>query len=343
MQTLGKILAGICAALFVTTGVLALFLFNVERKAFSAQTYKLAFERQQLYDKMPSVLATALTNSIARNQNADPFLKAVTQQDWEKTVTLLIPPEELKTLTDTTLDTVFDYLNGKTDSVEISLVPLKKHFVGEAGVQAVTQLLSAQPPCTAEQLFQLGMGLLSGDVGLCNPPVELMGVMTPLIESQIQGMTVAIPDNVTLVDRTLTNAPNDPRIQLNKVRGVMKVTLIFPLLFLFGLALLTARSLSSWLKWWGVPFIITGAISALIALLGSPVLSLLMQRVLQNRAPDFLQPVFLSTMQEAVGAVSQQILAPIVVEGLLLVVAGIVMILIVVYLAHREKAFAVTK
>ena len=42
--------------------------------------------------------------------------------------------------------------------------------------------------CTAEQLLQLGLGLLGGDIKLCNPPEELTGLATPLIESQLQVM-----------------------------------------------------------------------------------------------------------------------------------------------------------
>jgi len=336
MQTFGKILAGICAVLFIITGVMALFLFNIEQTAFSARTYKQAFEKQQIYQRMPSILGSVLSSRVAENPNADPFLKAMTQADWEKTIVLLVPPEELRALTDNSLDSVFDYLNGKTDSVAISLLPLKSHLAGAGGVEAVMQLLQAQPPCTAEQLFQLGLGLLSGNVGLCNPPEQMMGLMTPLIESQLRVMVISLPDDITLMPSALTNTPNDPRIQLNRARTLMKLSLVLPFVFLFGLVVFAPRRLVDWLKWLGVPFMITGAVSTFIALLSSPTLNLLLMGVLQNRVA-FLPPVFLSTFQETVGAVSQQILAPVVVEGALLAVAGIVMLIVSLYLSYRGK------
>ena len=62
METIKKILATICAILFVITAVIALFLFNFDQKAFSAETYQKAFAREDFYNKLPSVLADAMTS-----------------------------------------------------------------------------------------------------------------------------------------------------------------------------------------------------------------------------------------------------------------------------------------
>jgi len=78
VQTFGKFLAGVCAVLFIITGVLALLFFNVERKAFSSATYKQAFEEENLYERMPQVLAIALSTSLAEKERASAFLKLLT-------------------------------------------------------------------------------------------------------------------------------------------------------------------------------------------------------------------------------------------------------------------------
>jgi len=320
--------------LFVVSGVIALFAFNVEQKAFTATTYRQTFENQNLYQRMPEILASALHTSIAKNANASPYLKQLTVADWQATISSLLPPEEIKTLTDNTLISVFDYLDGKTDSAVISLVPFKSRLAGPAGVEFVKQILRVQPDCTANQLLQLGLGLLSGDVGLCNPPEELLGLATPLIESQLQVMIVAIPDEVTLVSGT-NNTANDPRTTLNRVRAVMKVTPFFPLFFLFALSVFAIRSLVDWLKWWGYPFLITGAISLLIALLGAPTFGFIIQRVLQNQAAR-MPPILFATMRETVSAVTSQILKPVAIEGLILAVLGLIMVIVATYVAKRR-------
>ena len=158
MDTFRKIVAGICAVLFVISGVIALLAFNIESKAFTSETYKQAFENQKLYEHMPEILANALHASIAENGNAASYLKPLTVANWQATITFLLPPEELKTITDGALESVFDYVNGKADSAVISLLPFKTHLAGPAGVEIVKQILHAQPNCTTEQLLQLEIG-----------------------------------------------------------------------------------------------------------------------------------------------------------------------------------------
>lgn len=326
MKTLAKILAVSCAVLFVISGALALTLFNVEQKAFASKTYKQAFEEQGLYEKMPAVLAGVMTTSIAENPNADPYLKALTQPDWERTLAALLPPDELKTLTDDALDSVFDYVNGKTDSASVSLLPFKRRMAGESGVEAVKQVLAAQPACTAAQLTQMGLNLISGGkMILCNPPAEMVDLFSPMIETQLQVMTIAIPDEVTLIKGNQAGTPNDPRRRLNQLRAGIKLTPILPLLFLFGLTMFAVRSLSDWLKWWGVPFLITGALSALLAVIGSALAGGLIGQALSSGS---LPPALLSLAQETVGAAARQVLSPVVTQGLILAAVGLAMAVI---------------
>jgi hypothetical protein len=194
VETLGKFFAAICAVLFVVSAVIVLLLFNIERKAFSSETYKQAFEEQKLYERMPALLASTLTTYIAENPNAIPLVKALTVENWQASLTILLPPDELKALANNALDSTFDYLNGKTDSAVISLAPIKTHLAGESGLQVVKQFLGLQPPCTVEQLTQMAAGLLGGQIGLCNPPEEAMGFMAPFIQAQLQSITTLIPN-----------------------------------------------------------------------------------------------------------------------------------------------------
>src|SRR5258706_12269244 len=335
MDTFRKIVAGICAVLFVVSGMVALFAFNIELKAFTSATYKQAFENQNLYERIPEILANALYKNIAENQNADPYLKALTIEDWRATIASLLPPEELKTLTNDTLDSIFDYLNGKTNSAVISLLPFKNHLASPSGIQAIKQILSAQPDCTAEQLLQLGLGLLKGNIGLCNPTQELMGLMTPLLESQLQVLTLAIPNEVTLISGNRSNTPDDPRIKLNRVRALMKATPFFPLALLFGISVFAIRSLLDWLKWWGYPFLITGTISSLMAFIGSPIFGWIVQRILQIQFASLLPAILFSTMLETVSAVTSQILKPTLIEGSILAVLGLGMVVVAAFLLKK--------
>jgi hypothetical protein len=335
--TLGKFLAAICAVLFVISTLIVLLLFNIERKAFSSETYKQAFENQRLYERLPAMLASTLTTSIAENPNAVPLLKALTVENWQVSLSTLLPPEELKALTNNALDSTFDYLNGKTDSAIISLVPIKTHLVGESGLQVVRQFLSLQPACTTEQLTQMALGLLGGQIILCNPPEEAMGLMAPFIQAQLQAMTTIIPDQITFIPGTTSNTPNDPRLKLNMVRSAIKLAPFIPVFFLFGIAIFAVRTLREWLIWWGWPFILTGATSVLIGLIGSPLIGWILQLVIRNQGTIFIPPVLAASIGETTSAVARQMLAPVVAEGFILALLGLGMVIASLFISTQIR------
>jgi len=344
MDTFRKLLAWTCAILFIVSGISALLLFNIESTAFNAATYKQAFEHQNLYARIPQILGDSLHTYVAQDINSPTYLKTLTVDDWTATITALLPAGELKTLTDNTLDSVFDYLNGKTDSVVISVVPFKNHLAGNTGIEVVKQILNSQPQCTAEQLVQIGLGFISGkDLMLCKPPDEFMNLINPLIESQLQVMTSTFPDQVTLVSNAQSQTSNDPRTKLNWARTVMKITPVFSLLFLFCLTIFIVRSLTDWLKWWGYPLLITGAGSLFFALIGSPILGFAIRTVVQQQGPSYLPQNLISALGETVSAVSTQILKPVAVEGAVLALVGFFMVIIPVFVAKKQMPYTPNK
>lgn len=335
MQTLGKFLAALCAVLFVMSSVIVLLLFNIERKAFSSETYKQAFADQGLYQRIPALLASMLTTSIAENQNAIPLLRVLTVTDWQTSITTLLPPEELKVLSDNALDSTFDYLNGKTDSAVISLVPVKTYLVGESGLQVVRQFLSLQPQCTTEQLTQMALGLLGGQIALCNPPEEALGLMAPFIQGQLQAMTSLLPDQLAFIPGTSSNTPNDPRLKLNAVRSAIKLTPFIPVLFLFGIAVFAVRTLREWLVWWGWPILITGVISVFTALVGSPLIGWILRLLIQNQGTIFIPSILATSIGETASAVARQMLVPVMLQGSILAFLGLGMVIASMFISGQ--------
>jgi hypothetical protein len=338
VRTLGKFVAAVCAILFIITGVLALLFFNIERKAFFAETYKRAFEKQQLYNRMPGILAEVLTTTIAQNPLASAYLKSFSVLDWEGAISALIPPEELKTLADSTLDSTFDYLNSRTDSVVISLLPFKTRLAGPAGVESILQLLRTKPTCTVDQIIELTFAVMSGgDLIFCNPPAEAVQIVRPLIESQLQFMTVAFPDQITLISTQQGGTPQDPRVNLKIARTIMQITPLFPMIFLLGLTIFAVRGLIDWLKWWGLPFLFTGLISFLIAVPGASLVGIVIQWLLERQAAGLIPPVLVSTLRETVNAIALEILRPVAIVGLTLVGMGLTMVLVAMFLGYTQR------
>lgn len=335
MRLIGQVLAALCAVFFVISSVLVLLLFNIERKAFSSATYKQAFEDQRLYERMPGILATTLTSYMAENGINMPFLQALTTEGWQNNIAVLLPPDELKAMADNALDATFDYLNGRSSSVVISLLPVKTQLAGDSGVQLVLQILQRQPACTPEQLTQMALGFFGGQIALCNPPEQARQLMMPLIQSELQSITTIFPDELTLIPSTLSGTPNDPRLKLNAVRSALKLTLFLPVLFLFGLVVFAVRTLRDLFVWWGWPLMVAGISSLLIALLGSPLIGGILRILIQTQGAILIPPVLASAIAETASAVARQMLAPVAIEGLIIAVVGIGMLLVAIVVPRR--------
>lgn len=338
MRYLRIVFAAICAVLFVISSVLVLLLFNIEQKAFSAETYKQAFANQGLYQRMPEILGTSLAVYLAEKGGAVPFLQVLTVEDWQNSITLLLPPEELKGMADQALDATFDYLNGKTNSATISLLPVKAHLSGDSGMQIVLQILGRQPACTTEQLTQMALGLLGGQVTLCNPPEEALGLMTPVIQSQLQTVTAIFPNELTLISNSASGTPGDPRRRLNDIRSAIKLTPFIPAFLLYAIAVLVVRDLVSWLTWWGWSFMFAGGSSVLIALFGSPIIGGVLQFLIEKQGAILIPPILASSLAETAQSVAGQMLSPIVLQGFILGAVGLGMIIAAAILAARERS-----
>jgi hypothetical protein len=259
----------------------------------------------------------------------------LTLEDWQNTISMLLPPEELKAIANNALDAIFDYLNGKTNTVVISLLPVKAQLAGDSGMSVVLQILSLQPACTAEQLTQMALGLLSGEIALCNPPSEAIGLLTPFLQSQLQTLTTIIPNEITLVPGTLSGTPQDPRLKLNTIRSAIKLTPLIPALLLIAMTVFAVRSLVDWLTWWGWSFMLAGAGSVLIGLVGAPLVGWILRLLIQNQWTILIPPVFVSSIAETTSAVARQMLVPVLIQGALLGFVGLGMVIVALFLPRR--------
>ena len=65
MDAIRKALAGLCAVIFVIIAPAALLLFNLDRRALNANTYKQALADQDVYDQVPVLVGEMLVASSA--------------------------------------------------------------------------------------------------------------------------------------------------------------------------------------------------------------------------------------------------------------------------------------
>ncbi|HRQ25146.1 MAG TPA: hypothetical protein PLF42_17090 [Anaerolineales bacterium] len=320
METLRKSIAAFCAISFIFTGIASLFLFNFDQRAFTAETYQRAFARGDFYNKLPAVMADAVT-SYGTDQSGFPIvMQGMGRDAWESFFRALLPLEVLQAMGDDVLNSTFAYFNRETDTVLLNLAPLKASLVSENGVQAVMSLLGTLPACDLIQIGQMTLNLFSGgQIELCNPPAELYPVLTPVIKGQLQFTAAVIPDQIAIV-----SAPpqNDPRQRLETARLFMRISPLLPISLLLGILIFGVRSLHGWLNWWGIPLALTGGVAFVMALLGGPVFGEIFQRILLAQMPNYLPGILSDYAGDLASAMVQALLSPVMWQGLALAFFG---------------------
>jgi len=332
-----RILAGVCAFLFVVSGFAAILLANAERKAFSPETYKQAFKQQGLYDDAAGVFTGTVMTYAEEADSILGLISVLDRNELEVVISALLPPAELETVTDGFLDSVFNYLDMQTDSVTISLRSIKQNLAGEGGARAISQILQAQPDCTAEQLLQMGMDALSSDQGmiLCKPPEEMMGLVMPLAEAQLQLVSRSLPDELPILSSKQGETSRDFRPQLRTIRTVMKLSLLLPLAFLLTITFLVVRTLDDWLRWWGIPFLIIGILVTLTAMLAAPFAPSMVETLFTQSSFN-MPAVFSELVRDVAGSLTREIFRPVAIQGIALILIGAVMVVVNAVLNRNE-------
>jgi hypothetical protein len=320
METLRKSIAAFCAISFIFTAVASLFLFNFDRSAFTAETYQRAFARGDFYNKLPAVMADAITSSGADQGGFPRVMQGMGRDAWESFFRTLLPVEVLQVMGDDVLNSTIAYFNQETDAVLLNLAPLKASLTSEAGAQAVLSLLGTLPACDLFQIGQMTLNLFSGgQIELCSPPAELYPLLTPVLQGQLQFTAAVIPDQIAIV-----SAPpqNDPRQRLETARLFMRISPLLPLSLLLGILIFGVRSLKGWFSWWGIPIAISGVAAFIMALLGGPVFGEIFQRILLAQMPKYLPAILSDYAGDLASAMVGALLSPVMWQGLALAFFG---------------------
>jgi len=253
------------------------------------------------------------------------YLKYLTVQDWESLINMLIPPDQMKILSEQTLDSLFDFLNGKSEKAVIPLGSIKQNL-SQNSTEAIKRVLSAQPACTNEALTSLGTEFFSGELDeqakICNPPAELLSTLLPLAEASLQAEISALQDEVPMFEPDVQTML---RTMVETMRLGMRLSPLLPLVFLMLMTLLAVRSLSAWLNWWGVPLTIAGGLTLLLGLTLAPLTQFVLPLAADQRASVYALRLA-TTVMDVTTAITWQVAIPLILESIVLLLVGIGML-----------------
>ena len=348
-----RVFAVIFAALFVGSAMISLFLTNINRRLFTASTYISVLNRQQVYTRLPQVIAEQLVLTDPMGGSAGDvtgtaaFMKNIDVTDWENIITSLVPPDVLSSNTETFLVQLFAYLNGNQDSVSISWVPLKNRLASPAGLDSLLVLIRDQPSCSVLQLAQMELALRGTPNAsvLCRPPEIVLNLMTPAIRSVLDSAVSQLPDQTTILSPATGNVPgnagmsgNGPSAKFRRSRLWMLLSPDFPIGFLLLVTLLAVRNLKDLLHWWGIPLFISGGISFASAVIALLSYENIWEKFVTARIPDTISAGVVSLAHDLIHALLQVLLGGILIEGLLFILIGLAMWIGAAFIRNTAKA-----
>ncbi len=286
------------------------------KQAIGEQAYNELFNNQRPPTEneiqlMSPCLVQSNTGGPGGGSGMPSFMQNLTAADWQALLTILLPPGDLQTMTESMLDQLFAYLNGKTDRVIVPLNKLKERMTGPAGKDLITQLINSQPPCTEQEMAQMASGASSGGMVLCKPPENALVSMVPQLPEQLNTLISQIPDEVAIIKPPSSGGPSfgagpvgaDPITTLRMVRLLIPLTLLLPLAFLLLVTLFAVRSLKSWMRWWGIPIFVSGTITLGLGISALPAL---------NMAFMYIVPQISSSIPAGIAGIVQDLVRSIV-------------------------------
>ncbi|OQY32893.1 MAG: hypothetical protein B6I38_04085 [Anaerolineaceae bacterium 4572_5.1] len=380
-----KFTAVFLAILFVIATLFALFLYNVEKRAFDADVYKEALLDEEIYARLPGLIGEQLVSSMnfdpcayslitcgleqrsysidvcledrlgeeayksitnfereptgVENRRADScfeeygfpkpaaeeggasaYTENMTAKDWELLIAVLVPPEEMKAMAEEALDETFNYLNGRGLSAEVSLVRIKDRLHGEEGTEAAMQFLSAQPPCTAQDLLQLS-NMLNEEIIYCNPPEASLALLRPTL-NLLTIIENGIPDQFQIIKPA---SGNNPLAGVQRLRFMMRMSPLVSMGLLFLMTLLIVRTPKGWLRWWGIPMLIAGALGLVVGVAIMPIFQFIANRFLYNQLPVHISLGLVELGTDLAASVVHGLSEIIVLQALLIGILGLSM------------------
>ncbi len=325
LKRLLEILAVIAAILFVASTPVAFTLYSLERNVFEADLYIQALDEENVYQQLPVLTAQTLAIAAQRPDNAGilAIFRNLSLEQWQAMVVQLLPPDVLRTLTTDAVTQIMAYLNGERADAVLSLVSLKAHMQSPEGINAVYGIFEAQPDCTVEQLT--AMALNQQALTLCDPPDTFLFLdLRPIFAAQINGLMSLIPEQVTIIS---AGSSRPGYLQnLNDLRILMRLSLLFPILCLLVIPVLVVRSFQGWLNWWGYPLLFAGLISLLLSAISAPLSSLTFQLLFAPALPTVFPADLLEMFKGLTAAIVRNAIQPVLLVAGVMLLVGLVMI-----------------
>ena len=277
MRGCSQILAICLAILFMVTAVFALFFVNLTHGLTDRDAVKSVLNLEPMVREAVPIMLTDIlrSNAAERGLAVDQIDDAILDEAFD----LVVPPGYINDLTETTIDSLYDYLetgDPNQATINLDVRPLVDRLQGEPGQQAIQALVQSLPPCD-EPLSpeQLQAGQI--EINNCVPPNIPTETAVILLH---QTIVEALNENPQIIGEAivrinpfeanlLSPAQLEQIAQFQRTFSLLQrwswLLWLIPLLCLALILTLVVRSVSQWGFWWGWPLLLAGLFALVLA------------------------------------------------------------------------------
>ncbi|HOD47158.1 MAG TPA: hypothetical protein PKK58_07235, partial [Opitutaceae bacterium] len=341
MRFLARVVALLCAVLFVPVAVGTLFFQAAGTRLVQAATYKETLDREGFYAKAPGVFAETISRAMEvglasatsddTSEGALAFLHQLSREDLESLIAAAMPPAALREQTEAAIDEFFRYLHEPEaePSIPLSLAEFKRRVAGAELESAYVSMLQRKPA------FDGAMPEVLLPVAYCPTEAQWPGVRERFRHAM--GLAVAgLPDSVDVLGRTVSaDRSGNLQAALDHVRGkvreyewIARWSPVVPALLLLLVVLAGVRSVRGFLLWCGFPCLIAGAVAAVLALPSASITYWLCVTLVGPQLPPQIPALILDTALGLLTSAMEVVLGVVLVHASWLGLGGLIAVLL---------------
>ncbi|TFH35552.1 MAG: hypothetical protein E4G99_07030 [Anaerolineales bacterium] len=228
------------------------------------------------------VLKTAIRENLLTRAEFDPaqgqgddlgrYLKYLSPAQREEIYIALIPPNWIEQQINQVLGDLYAWLDDDRTLpvITLDLQPIKTNLLRGGINRFVDSVVDSWPSCKPEQVEVLQGEFIEGGrlpETLCEPPEPLRGRMVDLVTIAFEEQTRQLPDSAPLIERSASVGEFIAlKEQLRFIRALMLWGWMLPLSLLGLIMAFAVRAWSDFGRWWGVPLLLGGVSTLILAI-----------------------------------------------------------------------------
>ncbi|MBN2548166.1 MAG: hypothetical protein JXB15_03340 [Anaerolineales bacterium] len=361
LSALARFLALLLALLLVLSLPLALFAFNLRQIIFNPEPVKriltdeltnsdLAPVALEWFSDQRAQLRVERGEALTGDEEPDIVLlmSFLDREDWRQIKTEVLTDEMVSAWITSFVDAFFAWLESSDAAPQISLDmrSFRERVNSEHGIQAIQIAYGELEPCTVDQITDFEKRLEDAPANM-QVLYNLCEFPDPWHEDQFKDYLATlsktanqIPDDLDVIAE-LAHAGSDPTAALQSFRQIyhqlrtgLGYAWLVPLILLLLILALAVRSMRSLGSWWGIPLLIGGLLTIVLALLHPSLLSSPLVVGAISIIPELVRSDLQRLMLRLAGTVFQ----PVLIQGMVVALLGVILLAAGLLTKKKEPA-----